>query len=125
VVEVNTQNGPIALSGGSGDVHLTAHNGPIALELAGDNWNGSRLEARTINGPVSLVMPETYRTGVRLETANNAPISCASAACQNAYSAGGGNQRTLHMNGSSDTIRISTGNGPVAISAPNKARRIL
>jgi hypothetical protein len=126
VVDVNTQNGPIALSGGSGEVHLTAHNGPIALELAGEVWNGPRLEARTVNGPVSLVMPDGYRTGVRLEAASHAPISCASVACQNAFAGGGdSNLRTLQMNGSSDTIRISTGNGPVAISAPGKGRRVL
>ena len=125
VVDVNTQNGPIALKGGGGEVHLTAHNGPIALELAGDFWNGSLLEAHTINGPVSLVMPETYRSGVRLESADHTPISCASAACQNAFAGGRDGKRTLQMNGTSDTVRISTNNGPVAISAPGKGRRIL
>jgi len=125
LVEVTTQNGPIALAGGGGEVHLTAHNGPISVELAGEVWNGSRLEARTINGPVSLTMPETYRTGVRLEAANHAPISCNSQACLNAFAGSGSNLRTLQMNGSADTIRISTGNGPVSISAPNKGRRIL
>ena len=124
-VEVHTLNGPIALAGGGGEVHLNAHNGPIALDLAGDFWNGSRLEARTINGPVSLVMPDTFRSGVRLEAAAHAPISCAAAACQNAYTGNGGNLRTLQMNGSADTIRISTSNGPVSISTPRKGRRIL
>src|ERR1017187_5409860 len=53
-VEAHPPNGPIAFSGERGEVHLTAQNGPIALHFAKETWNGSQLEARTINGPMEI-----------------------------------------------------------------------
>jgi len=123
-VEVHTANGPISFSGGGGEVHLNANNGPISLELAGDIWNGSQLQARTLNGPVSLTMPDTFRSGIRVETDGNSPMSCGAAACRNAWRDNASHQRTLQLNGSQDTIRVSTGNGPVAVKGSSKARRI-
>jgi hypothetical protein len=122
-VDVNTRNGPIAFSGDRGDVHLAANNGPIALQFSGDAWNGPQLEARTINGPMSVSMPESFRTGVRLETAAQAPLSCASALCRNALEQEGSDHRTLQLNGGSDTVRLSTENGPVSIQSGDRKRQ--
>jgi hypothetical protein len=121
-VQVNTRNGPIAFTGDRGDVHLVANNGPIALHFSAEAWNGAQLEARTINGPMSVSMPEGFRTGVRLETTSSAPISCASAICRNAAEEEGVNHRTLRMNGGSDTVRLSTENGPVSIHSGDRTR---
>ena len=120
-VDVNTANGPIAFTGGGGDVHLKAQNGPIALTLAGEAWNGSQLEARTINGPLAVSLPENFRSGVRLETSGRGPISCSAAPCRNAWRDG----RTMQMNGSNDTIRLSTENGPVAVHTENRGKKII
>jgi len=114
-VEAHTTNGPIAFAGDRGDVHLNAQNGPIALKLQGESWNGSQLEARTINGPLAVTLPDNFRTGMRLETSGNAPLACSAALCRNAFTDAGRNNRVLQMNGASDTIRLSTENGPVAI----------
>jgi DUF4097 and DUF4098 domain-containing protein YvlB len=119
-VDANSTNGPISFSGGSGEVHLTAQNGPISLELAGESWNGSQLDARTVNGPVSISIPENFRTGVRLHTAGHAPLSCKIEACRNALTDASSEQRTIQLNGSADTIRVSTGNGPVSVSGPKR-----
>jgi len=121
-VEVHTSNGPISFGGGGGEVHLTAQNGPIALELAGEVWNGASLEARTINGPVSISMPDGFRTGVRVETSGHAPVSCAAGACKGAWT---DNQRVIQLNGSQDTIRVSTSNGPVSVHGPRKTGRVI
>jgi len=115
-VEAHTVNGPISFSGSGGDVRLTAQNGPISLKLAEDMWNGPRLEARTVNGPVSLNLPETFRSGVRLETSGHSPVHCGIDACRSAWTDATENQRTLQINGS-DTIRLSTENGPVSVGA--------
>ena len=114
-VEANTVNGPIAFEGGGGDIHLIAQNGPISVKLSGDQWNGNQLEARTTNGPLSLKIPDTFRSGVRVETSGHSPLICQAAACQNATTDLRGSPRVIQMNGSSDTIRVSTHNGPVAI----------
>jgi DUF4097 and DUF4098 domain-containing protein YvlB len=110
-VEAHTVNGPIAFSGDRGDVHLQATNGPIALNLPSADWSGPRLEARTINGPLAVSLPETFRTGMRLDTAGRAPFACSAAPCRTAVQ----DAHTMHMNGSSDVIQLSTENGPVSI----------
>jgi len=123
-VDANTSNGPISFSGGGGEVHLNAHNGPISLELAGEIWNGSRLEARTMNGPVSLTLPDAFRSGIRVETDGNSPMSCSAPACRSAWQNSASRERTLQINGSQDTIRVSTTHGPVSVGTSKKTRRI-
>jgi DUF4097 and DUF4098 domain-containing protein YvlB len=125
LVEVRSQNGPIAFEGSGGEVHLNATNGPIALRLEGEIWNGPKLEARTVNGPLSLNIPETFRTGVRVETSGRAPISCRIGACQSAWDNSTESQRVMQLNGSQDTIRVSTENGPVSVGGPRAAKRII
>jgi hypothetical protein len=125
MVEVYTANGPISFNGGGGEVHLIAQNGPISLNLAGEVWNGSQLEARTVNGPVSVNIPDSFRSGVRLETSGHSPVSCGAGACRGAWTDQGSNQRIIQLNGSQDTIRVSTTNGPVSVKGPSKSRRIL
>ena len=117
-MDVETQNGPVSFSGGGGDVRIAAHNGPVAVELSGDVWNGPRLDASTVNGPVSLVVPDTFRSGVRLETSGYAPVACASGACKGAWSDTSSGKHVMQLNGSHDTVRLSTTNGPVVIHAP-------
>jgi len=114
-VDARTQNGPIAFHGDRGDVHLIADNGPIALHLSSEAWNGAALEARTINGPLAIHMPDTFRSGIRLETSGHVPMACHAAACRNAWSDSATGGRVMQMNGGSEAIRISTENGPVAI----------
>ena len=118
-VEAHTTNGPIAFSGDRGDIHLVAQNGPIALKLSTESWNGSQLEARTINGPLAVSLPENFRTGMRLETSGHAPVSCSAGPCRNAWRDG----RTMQMNGGSDTIRLSTENGPVSVHTEGTAKK--
>jgi len=121
-IEAHTTNGPIAFAGSGGDVHLTAQNGPIALSLANDTWNGNQLEARTINGPLALSVPDTFLSGLRVETAGHSPMSCSAGPCRNAFTDASGNSRVLQMNGSSGTVRVSTENGPVSIHSSKKTK---
>jgi DUF4097 and DUF4098 domain-containing protein YvlB len=121
-VDVHTKNGPIAFHGDRGDVHLNAENGPIALHLASETWNGALLEARTLNGPLAVHLPPNFRSGIRLETNGNSPISCRAEACRNAFTDTSRGGRTLQMNGANDTIRLSTENGPVAVQSGEQAK---
>jgi DUF4097 and DUF4098 domain-containing protein YvlB len=120
-VEAHTTNGPIAFSGDRGEVHLNAQNGPIALRLSSESWNGSQLEARTINGPLAVTLPDNFRSGMRLETSGHAPVACSATPCRNAWNDG----RTMQMNGSNDTIRLSTENGPVAVHTEGRGKKII
>ena len=120
-IDAHTTNGPISFSGAGGDVKLTAQNGPVALELTGDQWNGPQLDAKTVNGPVSLSIPENYRSGVRLQTSGHTPLSCNLPACRSAATdLRRQESRTIQLNGSADTVRVSTNNGPVSVSGPRR-----
>jgi hypothetical protein len=125
-IDAHTVNGPVAFSGSGGDVHLTAQNGPISLKLAADTWNGAQLEARTINGPLAISVPDTFLSGLRVETSGHSPLSCTAAPCRNAWTDASGSNRVLQMNGSNGIVRVSTENGPVAVHNDSKAKgRIL
>jgi len=119
-VDAQTTNGPISFHGNSGDVHLNAKNGPISLSLSGETWNGAQLEAHTDNGPVSVSVPENYRTSVRLQSSSHAPLSCNIEACRNAFTDASSQDRLIRINGAADTVRVSTHNGPVSITGPRK-----
>jgi hypothetical protein len=123
-VEARTNNGPISFSGGGGDVRLNARNGPISLKLAGEVWNGARLEAATVNGPLSLALPDRFRSAVRVEASGHGFINCRAGGCVGASTDSGPNRRTMQFNGSGDTVRVSTVNGPISVSG-GKATRVL
>lgn len=120
VVDAQTTNGPVTFSGQGGDVKLTAVNGPMTLKLLGDAWNGRRLEASTTNGPVKLTAPDTFRSGVKLETNGGSPFSCNADMCRYAITDAASDHRTLQMNGGGDTVHVITGNGPVSVSAASR-----
>jgi hypothetical protein len=119
-IDAQTTNGPISFRGGAGDVHLIAKNGPISVNLSGETWNGAQLEAHTDNGPVSLNVPENYRSSVRLQSSGRSPLSCNIEACRNAFTDATSQDRLIRINGSADTVRVSTNNGPVSISGPKR-----
>jgi hypothetical protein len=126
LVDAHTTNGPISLRGSGGDVRLVAQNGPIALSLTGDLWNGPKLDARTINGPVSLDVSENFRSGIRLEMDGHAQVSCAIESCRSAFTDATSNQKVLQLNGSQDTVRVSTQNGPVSVAGgAKKGRKVI
>jgi DUF4097 and DUF4098 domain-containing protein YvlB len=116
-VDAQTTNGPISFSGSAGDVKLSAANGPLSVKLSGDVWNGPRFEASTKNGPVSLMAPNTFRSALRVDSNGSAPFSCKAEICRNAITDARSERRSLQINGSADTVRISTGNGPVSVQS--------
>jgi hypothetical protein len=120
-IDAQTTNGPISFRGNAGDVHLNAKNGPISLNLTGEVWTGSQLEAHTDNGPVSVSVPENYRSSVRLQSSSHAPLNCNIEACRNAFTDASSGERLIRINGAADTIRVSTQNGPVSINGTRKA----
>jgi hypothetical protein len=117
IVDAQTTNGPISFSGSGGDVKLAAINGPLAVKLSGEMWTGTRLEASTMNGPVSLTAPPNFHSGLRLEGNQEAPFSCQAEMCRNAVTDATSERRSLQLNGGADTVRVSTGNGPISVKS--------
>jgi hypothetical protein len=67
---LSTQNGPLVLVGVGGDVRARAQNGPLHVKLAGARWEGTGLDAETMNGPADLRIPEGYNARIEFGTVN-------------------------------------------------------
>jgi len=120
-LNADAHNGPIEVRESSGKMTLTAQNGPLDIELANQNWQGAGLEARTHNGPIELKLPESYQSGIEIETSGRAPVSCNLKACGQNTGSWNNDDGGRHMRlGAADQpvlIRMSTENGPVSISS--------
>jgi hypothetical protein len=69
-MDLQTHNGPLLLSGVGGDVHASAQNGPLTVELLGTKWEGTGLDAETMNGPADLEIPDNYNAKIEFGTVN-------------------------------------------------------
>lgn len=65
-----TTNGPMSIVGGGGDVEAQTENGPLSVVLKGTHWAGRGLEARAVNGPVSISVPRNYDANLEYGTIN-------------------------------------------------------
>ena len=111
--DVAVQNGPVSISGGGGDVKVRANNGPISVRLADGDWDGEGLDARAVNGPLSLSVGESFRSGVVVEASGNSPWSCSGcAAARRTWQDEG---RRFELGEGPVRVRLSTVNGPVSI----------
>ncbi len=116
-VSVEVENGPVSIAAGAGSMSVRTENGPIAVSLAGTDWEGQGLDARAVNGPLSLELGEGYRGGVRIESAGHAPWSCGGP-CARAERTRVDGGRQLELGPQPARVRLSTVNGPVSITEP-------
>ena len=112
-MNLHALNGPVSLDGVGGDVTARVQNGPLSVQLEGDRWSGTGLDAETVNGPVSLAIPERYNA--RLETGTvNGPMDLSfplTVTIQGRVSHR--IQSTLGDGGA--PVRVVTTNGPLSI----------
>jgi hypothetical protein len=118
-IDARAQNGPVSFAGRGGEVSLTAVNGPINVRLDGDRWQDGSLAARAENGPVHVRVAENYRSGVRVESSGHSPWSCKGEACRAGRKDWDDKGRSVELGTGPTVVRISTQNGPVAISSPS------
>jgi len=70
-LRVRAQNGPISVSGCTGELDLNSHNGPVTLEN-----NGGKQNVHTENGPVTLSLSGDSWSGPGVEAhATNGPVN--------------------------------------------------
>lgn len=113
---VETHNGPIAFSGHSGNVKLNAKNGPITVDVAGEEFTGE-LSGEAKNGPIQLMLPAKFSSGVEVEN-YNAPISCDADLCQNNNAWMNGHH--IKIGSSNAIIHLTTEHGPVTVQNRKK-----
>lgn len=69
-MDLRATNGPITLSSVGGDVRARAQNGPLTVSLTGTSWDGKGLDAETVNGPVTLRVPDQFNANLETGTVN-------------------------------------------------------
>ncbi|HEX4441523.1 MAG TPA: hypothetical protein VH854_15720 [Thermoanaerobaculia bacterium] len=116
-IQADAQNGPIQVRGDSGRVRVHTQNGPIGVSLTGSAWSGDGLEARAVNGPIHLAIPDGYGSGAVVESLGHSPWSCHGKACSEARRVGDDEGRSMELGSGPAVIRVSTQNGPVSIAS--------
>jgi DUF4097 and DUF4098 domain-containing protein YvlB len=114
-IRAETTNGPLKLERLAGDVYARTRNGPLTITLAGDRWNGAGLDAETVNGPVRLLVPDTYSAVLEIGT-RSGPLSTDFAIPVRMLGRSNYLQTTLGSGGA--PIRVVTKNGPFTIGNP-------
>jgi DUF4097 and DUF4098 domain-containing protein YvlB len=132
-VKVRAENGPVSVTGCTGQLDLSSHNGPVTLEensgkqnvrmengpltlsLSGDTWSGSGFEANTRNGPVTLQVPSGYKSGVILESEGHSPFRCDSSVCSEGRKTWDDDHKRVEFGSGPTVVRVSTVNGPVSV----------
>ncbi|MFN8062217.1 MAG: DUF4097 family beta strand repeat-containing protein [Vicinamibacterales bacterium] len=65
-----TTNGGVTLTDLAGSVQGRTTNGGVHVSLAGSGWSGERLDVATTNGAVSLTIPDPYNAELETSTVN-------------------------------------------------------
>ena len=63
-------NGGVTLKRVAGNVHGRTTNGGLSIELAGDRWDGQGMDVTTVNGGISLSIPQNFSAQLEAETGN-------------------------------------------------------
>jgi hypothetical protein len=116
-IDARAQNGPVSFSGRGGEVSLVAVNGPINVRLDGDRWQTGSLAAEAQNGPIHVKVADNYQSGVRVESSGHSPWSCKGQGCGAGRKDWDDDGRSVELGSGPTVVRISTRNGPVAISS--------
>jgi hypothetical protein len=112
-LRLDAQNGPIRLRDVGGDVVARTQNGPLSVELSGTRWDGAGLDAETVNGPVTLTVPDGFNADLETGTVNGPFTSDIPLTMTVRGRVGRPFNGTLGEGG--PPIRVVTVNGPVRI----------
>lgn len=113
-LRLKATNGPITLDGVNGDVQARLQNGPLTITLAGTSWDGAGLDAQTVNGPLTLRVPNDYNA--RLETGTrNGPFHTDVPITVQGNIGRIGQQISTTLGRGGVTLRATTTNGPLTI----------
>jgi len=114
-VELHTENGPITSHETSGAVNIRTQNGPIDVELSGQTWSGSGLEAHAENGPLTIRVPRGYQSGVVIESNGHSPFHCGASVCAEGRKTWDDDKKRVEFGNGPTLVRASTVNGPISV----------
>jgi DUF4097 and DUF4098 domain-containing protein YvlB len=113
-IQFDTQNGGVNLKNLAGDVEGKTTNGGINVTLAGNRWEGTKLDARTTNGGVNISMPTNY--AAHFETATvNGHVNANFETTVHGNLSEVSRKMSTDINGGGPTIHVETTNGGVNV----------
>jgi len=69
-IRFEARNGGVSLVGLAGDVRGNTTNGGLRIDLDGDRWDGEEMDVKTTNGSVVLTLSEDYSAQLETGTVN-------------------------------------------------------
>jgi len=111
--DVVVRNGPVSVADGGGRMTIDVQNGPISVELSGAEWRGEGLQAKSVNGPLSLSIDRSFQSAVLVESSGSGPWSCSN--CGEGSRSWDDGGRRFEYGAGPPRVRLSTTNGPVAV----------
>jgi len=114
-IELHTQNGPISSHETSGTVDIWTQNGPIDLDLSGQSWSGSGLQAHAENGPLTIRVPHGYQSGVVIESNGHSPFHCGASVCSEGRKTWEDDKKRVEFGSGPTLVHVSTVNGPISV----------
>jgi hypothetical protein len=111
-IKFNTVNGGVSLTRLAGDVEGATKNGGLKVELAGNRWDGTKLDARKTNGGVQIAMPQTYSAHFESSTVNggmdiNVPMTVTGKISRSISTDLGGGGPTIHVETTNGGIHVN------------------
>ncbi|HLQ67279.1 MAG TPA: hypothetical protein VK123_08625 [Candidatus Limnocylindrales bacterium] len=115
-IVLHSVNGPIGITDSGGDVRGRTTNGPLSVRLAGTRWSGEGLDVETVNGPISLMVPERFSADLETGTTNG-PMEMAFPVTMQGRMT---HHITTVLGQGGPPIRVVTTNGPVVVERPGR-----
>lgn len=115
-MKLETVNGGIHLARVAGRVKGETVNGGVHVELSGAKWEGEGLDLQTVNGGVSLAVPEAYNATINANTVHGGVNSdFPGAKITKGQWGAGPNTLELSLGTGGAPIKLETVNGGVKI----------
>jgi len=114
-IALDVVNGPLTLDNVGGDVQARAQNGPLSIVLTGERWDGAGLDAETVNGPLTLDVPEGYNARLITGTRNGPMELGFPVTVQGNIGAGRRSNIEVTLGSGGPTVRAVTTNGPATL----------
>jgi hypothetical protein len=115
-MKLETVNGGIHLAGVAGRIKGETVNGGVHVELSGAHWDGAGLDVQTVNGGVTVAVPESYNATISAQTVHGGVSSDFSGAKITKGQWGAGpNILELSLGSGGTPIKLETVNGGVHV----------
>jgi hypothetical protein len=112
-IQFETTNGAVNLKNLGGDVEGTTKNGALNITLAGNRWDGTKLDARTKNGAVNVSMPQNYSAHFETATTNGNVNANFDVVVQGNLTERRNKKLNTDVGGGGPTVHVETTNGAI------------